>query len=363
MMIPIGEILPRFFGTEVVNLTCVTLTRLHELFRKTEGYRIRGLLQRGLLHPPCRRPLYYVSLMTSFALQRAAIVPPAFDILLLAYIYIYIIQTGIRAPPRYRAPRSTLKTKILLSLTLTNTVRPSRISRPRSPTKIIRELHYLDHPLDSTDKREKQNQLLVLNIRNSSPRAPQHPSSATRLRCRAQRGRHHRFIHFWRWVRPRRSHDDDVAAENLHDSLHGQFHTVSSTLYHSPPSPRVEETWKTEACSQGGYGRRFGYVRDRFYCSFVARFHSSRVIFHVVSGPSSEALASNSNGIKYIPFGNDSAKFSLSRISSIRNLGRVAEKGMICVLPGRRDSARRGVDRNFLSLLDHDHREIFRDSR
>lgn len=161
------------------------------------------------------------------------------------------------------------------------------------------------------------------------------------------------------WVTPRRSHDDDVAAENLHDSLHGQFHTVSSTLYHSPPPsplhPRdvVEETWKTEACSQGGYGCgwRFGYVRDRFYCSFVARFHSS--YFTLYQG---QALASNSNGIKYIPFGNDSAKFSLSRISSIRNLGRVAEKGMICVQPlhGRRD---------FLSLLDHDRREIFRDSR
>lgn len=99
-------------------------------------------------------------------------------------------------------------------------------------------------------------------------------------------------------------------------------------ITHTPPPlhPRdvVEETWKTEACSQGGYGCgwRFGYVRDRFYCSFVARFHSS--YFTLYQG---QALASNSNGIKYIPFGNDSAKFSLSRISSIRNLGRVAEEG------------------------------------
>lgn len=100
-------------------------------------------------------------------------------------------------------------------------------------------------------------------------------------------------------------------------------------ITHTPPPPLhprdvVEETWKTEACSQGGYGCgwRFGYVRDRFYCSFVARFHSS--YFTLYQG---QALASNSNGIKYIPFGNDSAKFSLSRISSIRNLGRVAEEG------------------------------------
>lgn len=85
MVIPIDEILPRFFA-KVVNLTCVTITRE---FRKTEEYRTRGLLHRGL-HLPRRRPLYYVSLMTSFALQRAAIVPPAFDIVLLAYIYVYI---------------------------------------------------------------------------------------------------------------------------------------------------------------------------------------------------------------------------------------------------------------------------------
>lgn len=53
MVIPIDEILPRFFA-KVVNLTCVTITRE---FRKTEEYRTRGLLHRGL-HLPRRRPLY-----------------------------------------------------------------------------------------------------------------------------------------------------------------------------------------------------------------------------------------------------------------------------------------------------------------
>lgn len=94
------------------------------------------------------------------------------------------------------------------------------------------------------------------------------------------------------WVTPRRSHDDDVAAENLHDSLHGQFHTVSSTLYHShpPPSPpprRGRRDVEDGSLFPGRLRVRVAFRLRSGQILLLLRGAFPLLIFHVVSGPSS----------------------------------------------------------------------------
>lgn len=189
------------------------------------------------------------------------------------------------------------------------TLRVSQILQPRPPK--LFSLVSLSRPTRSLDpftrKRNLCNIPRIINIfiRKFSPRV--HSALHPQQDCDgAQRGRH-RFTHFWL----HRSHDD-VVAENLHDAPPRPISYCLVNAYHSPPSlPRVEDVEDGSLFEVGCRRRSVTLGTDFIAPSWRSLSTPRESYFTLYQGQA--LLASNSNGIKYIPFGNDSAKFSLSR--------------------------------------------------